>query len=249
VFFGIITAATKRTSICLYSWFLEGNPPILRACLMSGLVLILIEGGKRINTWRLLILSALVLIFFSLDYLKSLSFWFSFLATAGLILFRQTYELFSPSSSKKSTSKWYMRLILFFIEEFKNSLAAQSLIFPLLVLFFHQINWLSFITNTLFLFPIAWFTQVGFVVFGLVALLKTTYFLVFLAPFILIYDSLLTFYMNSIGSLNFLFFLSQPVFSRENTWWLLMWLLVFSLFLFINRNKHHTKKLFFHETV
>ncbi len=224
--------------IWLYVWFLEGDPPLLRAGVMLSLLILANQVGRAISSRRVLIYSVFILLFFNLELIKSLSFWFSVLATLGLILFSGQFLLFSSGE---------LTITSFFRQEFLASLAAQILLLPLVIWFFGELNWLSFISNSLFLFPVAWFTQVGFVLVGLLAWFKNSYLELLFWPYLLIYRYVIASFISLVGQLRFLFFLRQTVLPEEKDFYLLVWgmgLLVLIVFL---RRKHNRKVVFFHE--
>lgn len=224
--------------IWLYVWFLEGDPPLLRAGVMLSLLILANQVGRAISSRRVLIYSVFILLFFNLELIKSLSFWFSVLATLGLILFSGQFLLFSSGE---------LTITSFFRQEFLASVSAQILLLPLVIWFFGELNWLSFISNSLFLFPVAWFTQVGFVLGGLLAWFKNSYLELLFWPYLLIYRYVIASFISLVGQLRFLFFLRQTVLPEEKDFYLLVWgmgLLVLIVFL---RRKHNRKVVFFHE--
>jgi len=219
-----------------YSWFLGGEAPLLRASLMMTINLFLLEKGMRTHSRRILLFSAIIILSFRPDLLKSLSFWFSFLATLGLVLFHNRFLLFSSSSGS---------FLSFFKSEFFSSLSAQLLILPLVINFFGEINWLGFITNSIFLFPVAWFTQVGF---GLL-ILFSMFGGMFLYPFSLIYSSILLIFIFIIGQTRKLFFLQYFISPEEKNWFLLCWVTFLLFLIVVLRGKKAKKGVFFYESV
>lgn len=224
--------------VWLYVWFLEGEPPLLRAGLMLSLLMLANQVGRAISSRRVLIYSVLILLFFNLELIKSLSFWFSVLATLGLILFSGQFLLFSSGE---------LTITSFFQQEFLAALAAQVLLLPLVIWFFGELNWLSFISNSLFLFPVAWFTQVGFILLGLLAWLKNSYFGLFLWPYLLIYRYFIASFISLVGQLRFLFFLRQTVLPEEKNFYFLVWGIGLLMLIVYLRRKHNRKVVFFHE--
>lgn len=224
-----------------YTWFLGGDPPLLRASLMMTFSLLIISQGIKIHSRRIIVFSAIILLSLYPEFFKSLSFWFSFLATAGISFFYNRTMLFTSRETN---------FLGFFKSEMSSSFAAQSLLLPLIMVTFNELNWLSFIANSFLLFPIAWFTQLGFIFLILIGLFKSIFsgFLSFiLVPFLLIYDSILSVFLLVISKVSLLFFLQQPILSQERTWFLLMWGVCISSIIFIFRTKHNRKVVFFHE--
>jgi len=219
-----------------YTWFLGGEAPLLRASLMMTTSLFLLEKGVRTHSRRILFSSAVIILILNPSLIESLSFWFSFLATLGLVLFHNRFLLFSSSSNG---------FLSFFKTEFFSSLSAQLLILPLVINFFNEINWLGFITNSIFLFPVAGFTQVGFGLLILFGMFGSR----LLYPFSLIYRSILLIFIFIIGQTKRLFFLQHFISSEEKDWFLLCWALCLMLIIALLRGKKAKKGLFFHESV
>ena len=224
-----------------YTWLLGGEPPLLRASLMMTFSLLVLGQGIKIHSRRILAFSAIILLSLYPEFLKSLSFWFSFLATAGISFFHNRVMLFT---SRESSFLGFLK------SEISSSFAAQSLLLPLIMMVFHELNWLSFISNSFLLFPIAWFTQVGFAFLVLIGLLQSILSGVLgsvLAPFLLIYDSILSIFLLVIKKVGLLFFLQQPILPQEMNWFLLMYGLCIISAILIFRTKHSKKMAFFHE--
>lgn len=236
-----------------YIWFLEGDAPLLRAGVMLSFFLTVQFFGFKISSRRILLLSGVFLVIFSPTLLFSLSFWFSFLATAGLVLLSNTFSSFLPQ--EKEGSSLFSPGVLFFQAEAWHSFVAQLFIFPLVVFFFSQVQWHSFITNMLLLFPVAYFTQVG--MFSLSSLLflftfsprLSSVFTQVFAPFYWIYEFLFEIFLNITRRFNGLFFLEQSVFPEQKIWLLVCWLLCISVVFAWKRREFSQKRGFFHEIV
>jgi len=132
------------------------EPPILRAAFMGSLVLISQTIGWGNDVRNTLLFSAVVLGIFNPRMIHSdLSFFLSFFATAGIVLFVPFFEKvfsFLPE-------KFHLRSLL------SISFAAQVAVFPLLGLFFQSFPVIGIVAN-LFAEPIVPFAIVGSVFAG-----------------------------------------------------------------------------------
>ncbi len=225
----------------LYIWFIGGEPPLLRAGLMVSFYLLVLNFGLKISSRRIVFYSGAILLLLKPALLKSLSFWFSFLATLGLLLFNRSFLLLFNSSKLGITE--------FFSKEFYSTFSAQLLILPLVIYFFGEFNWLSFVTNTFFLFPVAWFTQVGFSYFLLLFLTKGTVFSGLLWPYSLVYREIILLFIEMVSQVKAGYYLLFSLKPEEKTFYLLVWSLSFCLITSFLRIKTNKKVVFLHETV
>lgn len=132
-------------SIWGYAAYLNFEPPLLRAASMFSLLLCLQFFGIRTKKSRVLLGAMAMILWFQPDLISSLSLWLSSLATLGIFVFAQRLSLFwQEGGAEKGIFK-------IFLEESATSFSAQSLIFPLLVWFFHSVNLVSFLANPVML--------------------------------------------------------------------------------------------------
>lgn len=139
---GFMARKKRRCLILLvlgiYVVLCGARPPVLRAWLMSGLLLWGDKGGKQ---GYLLCLVAMLLLTLNPLWLQDIGFQLSFGATAGLIMFLP-----------KCQELWKNLLpgvIDFLAESLGVTLAAQLLVVPIEIAYFHQVSLISFITNLL----------------------------------------------------------------------------------------------------
>jgi competence protein ComEC len=208
---------------------------------MVSFYLFLLNVGLKISSRRIVFYSGAILLALKPELLMSLSFWFSFLATLGLLLFNKSFLLLFNSSKLGVTE--------FFSKEFYSTFSAQLLILPLVIYFFGEFNWLSFVTNTFFLFPVAWFTQVGFLYFLLLFLTKGTIFSGLLWPYSLIYREIILLFIKMVSQVKSGYYLLLQLRPEEKTFYLLVWGLSFCLITIFLRTKTNKKVVFLHETV
>lgn len=226
------------TIIWFYTWYLGGEPPLLRAAVMMTISLVLVSFGSKTHSKNILFYSGVLILITNFSLVSSLSFWFSFLATLGLVIFSNKFILFSSSKSN---------IFSFFKEEFFTSFSAQILLLPLVIHIFNEMNWLSFISNSLLLFPVAWFTQVGFSFFIILIAFSWSIFSRLIYPYLLIYREIISVFIEAVTGLKQLFFLKTGLLPEEKSFALICWVIVFLTIYLVTRIKHNKKRIFFHE--
>lgn len=148
--------ASIITIVCMIGFIaLVGvTPGVVRAAIMATLALLATIFGRQ--KWSLLFffIAIAIMLLFNPSWITNLSFQISSLASLGIILFYK-----SSIHAKKP--------VLAFIENnFRLTLAAQSLTIPLIFFTFHQVSVISPVTNVL----IGWLMQPLFAL-GLLAAL------------------------------------------------------------------------------
>ncbi len=125
--------------------FVGPSPTIIRAGLMAGLSLTAVYFGRQSSALLSLFITALIMIFFSPEIIKDISFQLSFLATLGIITLGPKPIVIKPSTSflKNITSE----LKISFITNFKITLAAQVATLPIIIFSFGRVSLISPITN------------------------------------------------------------------------------------------------------
>lgn len=131
-----ITVFISLLLIVFYGFLVGGDPPIVRAVLMSSLVLVSGLIGRQIKPLRSLFLTGGLMMVFSPKIFLDISFQFSFGATLGILLFSKKLE---------SILHWSGLSI---------ALAAQTITAPILAFYFDQLSPFSFISNALMLWLI-----------------------------------------------------------------------------------------------
>lgn len=112
-------------------------PAVTRAAMMSSLVIVAHTVNKQVNTYNVLAITALVMLLWNPLMLYQASFQFSFLALLSILFFMPILiGYFTPSHSllQKVMGLLYV------------SIAAQVLVLPLTIFFFHKLAtyfWLS----------------------------------------------------------------------------------------------------------
>lgn len=129
-------------SIILYLFMSGFQAPLIRASIMSSVLLLSQNVGRVINTWRIFFLTAIGMLIVNPYWILDMGFILSFAATASLLLF------------EKRISQKFERLPKFLKEGFSTSLAAQIGVFPILIVIFRQFNILSVLVNGLVLWTV-----------------------------------------------------------------------------------------------
>lgn len=125
------------------------DAPIVRAGIMGSILLLGQSGGRIVNTWRILIYSALIMLLIKPVWLTDLGFILSFVATMSLMLFQKTID----SRLKIIPAA--------FREGLSTSLAAQIGVAPIIFVTFGQFNILSPVINALILWTIPYIMIAG----------------------------------------------------------------------------------------
>jgi ComEC/Rec2-related protein len=146
--FAIILALA---AITFYTLLVGADPPAVRAAIMGavGFTAIFL-GRQRLSVYSLLI-AALFMIFLNPLVLRDIGFQLSFLATGGIILFRE--RIFS----------FFKFLPKFLSDDLATTLAAQSLVIPVLFYHFGSVSAISPVANAAVLWTIPFATIAGFI--------------------------------------------------------------------------------------
>lgn len=175
--FNPIRLSRKKRSILLmavvllFSLLSYGEPSVVRASIMAGLVLLAVMIERRYELQNIIAVAALIILLFEPSQLFDLGFQLSFVIAWGLILVVPKLNLLFE---KKKMKRWYKFLLFPFL----ISLTAQLFSFGLIGLYFKQIPLLSPIAN-LFIVPL-----VSIAVIGVLVLLVADFILPLLGLFV-----------------------------------------------------------------
>lgn len=136
-----LAAVAGLTVIGLYTLFVGAGAAVVRAALMSGLVMV--SGALRRKTYApaSLAFSTLVLTFVNPMTLWDVSFQLSFCATLGLVLFTDPLQKRFDTGLNRLLSERAARLIgQVLAEPLIVTLAALALTLPLIVLYFERMS-------------------------------------------------------------------------------------------------------------
>jgi competence protein ComEC len=138
----------------VYSLLAGGDPPVARAAVMGGLVLLGQALGRRTSGLTSLGFTAALLCFFSPNLSWDISFQLSFAATLGLVLYAGPLQSgFQRFLRAKLPRGWAERLAAPVGEYLLVTLAAQITTLPLMVLHFGRVATWGLLTNLLVLPP------------------------------------------------------------------------------------------------
>ncbi len=138
----------KVSSILLIVWFyviLTGmTPSVVRAGAMVSLYVLGNTFFKGYNTYNMLALAAILMLFYDPFYLFQISFQLSFISLLSILFFQPKIDKWWTPKNKFLKFCWSLVNV---------SLAAQVLIFPISVFIFHQFS-LSFALSSLLAVPL-----------------------------------------------------------------------------------------------
>jgi competence protein ComEC len=136
-------------SILLYLFISGFDAPLIRAAVMGTIAFIAQKSGRLASTWRIFIITALLMLIVSPSWITDLGFILSFVATASLMLF------------EKRVRDRLHKVPEFFKESLSTSLAAQIGVTPILFVTFGGFNILSPVINALVLWTIPGIMIIG----------------------------------------------------------------------------------------
>ena len=129
--------------IFLYCALAGFEAPIVRAGIMGALAFLAQESGRVASGFRILVISALIMLLVRPDWIRDLGFILSFVATASLIIFEGRLR------------KRLIKVPKLVREGLSTSLAAQIGVAPILFVTFGYFNLFSPVINALVLWTIA----------------------------------------------------------------------------------------------
>ncbi|MCH2180533.1 MAG: ComEC/Rec2 family competence protein [Mariniblastus sp.] len=162
--------------VLVYAWLVEFRPPVTRASILLVLLCLGRLYGKRGFGFNLLALAALVVLVMNPADLFQVGPQLSFLAVAGIILFRDW--IFRPPSDDplerliRTTRCWPTRCLQRLTWRVRQVVLVSSLIWllalPLVACRFHLVSPIAPLLNPLLLIPIslALYTGMGLFLFG-----------------------------------------------------------------------------------
>jgi competence protein ComEC len=128
--------------IILYLFISGFDAPLIRAAIMATFAFIAQETGRLKSAWRVLLLTASLMLIYNPDWLTDIGFILSFASTASILIFQKKFEL------------WLKRLPEILKQDFSITLAAQIGVSPILFITFGQFNLLSPLANLLVLWTV-----------------------------------------------------------------------------------------------
>lgn len=155
-FLALAGLVRRRTAIVLsliavlvYTLLTGFQVPIIRAAIMFVFASAAQWFGRDRDGWRILVITALLMLLFNPKWISDLSFQLSFLATMGVLVI-------APMLKKK-----FSRLPGILREDLAVSIGAQAMVLPVIASNFHQISLVSLITNVLVLWTVSFIMILG----------------------------------------------------------------------------------------
>ena len=136
-----VSALITILIIIIFTYFVGPQAPIIRASFMGILTLVAIIFGRKTMALYILALSAIFIGIFWSAWLTSLSFYLSYGATLGIILF--------VKPKVKPKMKFINSIIYDLKKDLKTTLAAQIFTVPIIFIYFRQVSLVAPISNIL----------------------------------------------------------------------------------------------------
>lgn len=133
-------------------------PSCMRACIMSGMLLISQNFYRKNNFYVTIIFTFFILIFINPFNIFAVGMWLSFGGTLGIVLFHKFVKRFLECkfSIKSEFAKKFLDVLLV-------SFAAQILIVPIMVYCFNTISLTFFVSNLLIYFLVGPILALGYI--------------------------------------------------------------------------------------
>jgi competence protein ComEC len=146
-----VRALVTALVIFLFVSLVGFDPPVVRAAIMGTIALLGTVLGRQKDALRILLITAGLMLIVNPSWLGNLSFQLSFLATLGLTIFYPLLDRYLPGKGMPLR------------EDLVTTLAAQTLVWPLIAYTFGQVSLLSPLVNTLVLWSVPIATILGLV--------------------------------------------------------------------------------------
>lgn len=134
-----------------------GAPSCMRACMMSGMLLMSQNFYRKNNVYVTILFTFCVLLFMNPYNMFAVGMWLSFGGTLGIVLFHQFLKRLIECKCKIKT-KWMKS----FLSVFLVSFAAQIMIVPIMIYCFNTISFTFFISNLLIYFLVGPMLALGY---------------------------------------------------------------------------------------
>ncbi|MBN1897389.1 MAG: ComEC/Rec2 family competence protein [Spirochaetes bacterium] len=128
--------------LIIYNHIIGYRVPAIRSTVMFFSMLVCLFFDRDRNYLNSLFLAAFFILLLDPQSLKSLSFQLSFLATAGIIIFTPCIE-----NIFKKSRLYSVKVVRYFLKLISASIAAQILIFPLLLFHFKMFAYSAVLAN------------------------------------------------------------------------------------------------------
>lgn len=135
--------------IIMYLFISGFDAPLVRAAIMSFLAFSGQETGRLVNSWRVLFLTAGIMLVIQPDWIIDIGFALSFVSTVSIMLFNKRIE------------KWLSKVPNLVRKDLATTLSAQIGVAPILFVAFGQFNIWSPLINALVLWTVPFVMILG----------------------------------------------------------------------------------------
>ena len=132
--------------IILYTLITGSNPPVVRATIMTLIVIMSVLLSRNSDVYQGLFFAAFVILLFNPLTLFEAGFQMSFIATFGIIYFFPKFQSAGYVRELPAAVQWTLGV-------FFASLSAQIAIFPLMAYYFNKVSIIAIVSN-LFILPL-----------------------------------------------------------------------------------------------
>ncbi len=154
IFFWIfrsILRLKKKISLCLlipiillYAMITGANPPVLRATIMTLIVIFALLLSRNADIYQGIFLAALIILIYNPLTLFEAGFQMSFVATLGIIYFFPIFQSVMKIHKLPKFFNWFLSVFL-------ASFSAQIAIVPLMAYYFNKVSIIALVSNLVIL--------------------------------------------------------------------------------------------------
>ncbi len=138
--------------LILYTLLVGASASVVRACIMGSLAVIALDLGRTSWAFNALAIAAFVMTLLNPYVLWDVGFQLSFLATLGLLIYApRLQKRFEEWLKKRVGDARARHLAGFFQDAFIVTFAAFIVTAPLIIVYFHRLSLVGFLTNFLVL--------------------------------------------------------------------------------------------------
>ena len=135
-----------------------GSPSCIRACIMSGMLLISQNFYRKNNFYISILLTFVVLIFINPFNIFAVGMWLSFCGTLGIVLFHKFLFRFVECKFKIKS-----KFLKSFLSIFLISFSAQIMLLPIIVYCFNIVSLTFFVSNLLIYYLVGPLLAIGYI--------------------------------------------------------------------------------------
>jgi competence protein ComEC len=135
--------------IILYLFLSGFDAPLIRAAVMASILFMSQETGRLVSSWRVLVMTAALMLVYRPDWIVDVGFILSFVSTMSIVLF------------EKRIRSYLKRIPEVLKEGLSTSFAAQIGVAPILFVTFGQFNIWSPLVNALVLWTVPYIMILG----------------------------------------------------------------------------------------